>query len=398
MVENILQFLLVIAVSFGVLVVLTSYFRFQNRVASAAALDEAEAVGEEPFMDRLAGHLASGPRDPDPCLVVRVELEARDAAVVGGLSEPDRVALQRFMAEHLRRRVRGKDAIVCLAPGRYGLLVLAGIDQADVVVQRLAGAFEDDVFHPRTGEGLPLHVRVGAAACPADGTGVDGLLAASAKALEATGPGSPWALASPGARAQEDLDAKADPLADVPAAQQHLVDPVTGVLKEDHLGSTMQRFVARARNRGRSASIGCLEIVQFDRYRDLYGTAGADALLAHLARILKHRVREEDLLARYGAGRFVVMLGCESDRARRAVERIGRDVQDHPLGLQGTEVTLKVAAGVAGCPEHGTVPSDIFKLALTALSYAGQEGQGPIVVYQEGMAARQAQPASRESF
>lgn len=397
MLGHIFHFILVVAVSFGALLLLVSFFRFQNRVASAATQDETLAVGETPFTDLLAGHLASGPRDPDPCLVVQLELVDREA-LVADLGESDRAALQKFMAGHVRSHVRTRDVVLCTKPGHHRLLVLAPQGQAEELATRLAGAFQDDVFQPKTGAGIPLHVRVGAASCPEDGTGVEALLTASSKALESAGSESPWALASRPEGEEAAERPSADPLADVPASQHHLVDPVTGLLKEDHLGSTMQRFVARAWKRKQDASIVCLAIDQFPGYRDLYGAEGSKALLAHLAQILKHGVREEDLLARYGEGEFVLMLGCSPSEALHAVERIGQKMKTRPPTLQGSEVPVKLTAGIAGCPEHGTVPSEVFKLALVALSYAGADGQDPFLVHREGMTAQHAQHTSRESF
>ena len=397
MAGHIFHFILVVAVSFVALVLLVSFFRFQNRVASAATRDETLAVGETPFTDLLAGHLASGPREPDPCLVVQLELENREA-LVSDLDESDRIALQQFMAGHVRARIRARDVALCTKPGHHRLLVLAAQGQAEDLVTRLAGAFQDDVFQPKAGAGIPLHVRVGAASCPEDGTGVAALLTASSEALDRAGDACPWALASRPEEGESGEDLSEDPLADVPASQRHLVDSTTGLLKEDHLGSTMQRFVARAWKREQDASIVCLAIDQFQGYRDLYGAEGSKALLAHLARILKHGVREEDLLARYGEGAFVLMLGCSPSQALHAVERIGRKVKTRPPALQGAEVPVRLTAGVAGCPEHGTVPSEIFKLALVALSYAGGEDRDPFLVHREGMTAQHAQHASRESF
>jgi diguanylate cyclase (GGDEF)-like protein len=398
MVEYIIQFAVVVGVSFAVLVALTSYFRFQNKVSAAAAAKKTSLpVGEEPFTYLLAGQLATGPRDPDPCLVVLVELQERERFLDQSPEGLDELCV--FMTEHLRACVRACDALVCLEPGRHGLLIQAGADEAGGVLHRLACAFDDDVFSPPGGDATSLHVRVGAAACPEDGTGVNELLAAAAEALQKTSREAPWALFTPRDPAPTPAPDPTDPLADVPETQHHLVDPATGVLKEDHLGSTMQRFVARARNRGKPSSIVCLEIEQFDRYRELYGTAGADYLLASLAWVLKHDVREDDLLARYGEGQFVVLLGCPADRALHVMQRIGHDVHRRPLTLpSGGDVMIKLAAGVAGCPDHGSVPSDIFKHALTALAHAGTAGKAPFLVYQADMAAHLPQDAARESF
>ncbi len=85
-----------------------------------------------------------------------------------------------------------------------------------------------------------------------------------------------------------------------------------------------------ARRDGRRISVAVLSLDHFDRFTDHYGRRAGDRLLKAASAAWHGRLRDIDMLARYGGGRFLVLLpGVGLDRS---VAVLGRVQAVTPLG------------------------------------------------------------------
>lgn len=85
-------------------------------------------------------------------------------------------------------------------------------------------------------------------------------------------------------------------------------DPLTGLANRRMLDERLEMEVERARRYGTPL---CVAMTDVDRFRDInqrHGHEGGDAALRAFGRVLKAGARLSDLAARFGGGRFLVVL------------------------------------------------------------------------------------------
>lgn len=87
-----------------------------------------------------------------------------------------------------------------------------------------------------------------------------------------------------------------------------IIDPLTGVYNRYYLEQRLDIEVARCHRYNSPLAVVALEIDSFKQFNDEYGHHGGDIALKRLASQLLSVVRETDVVARYGAGRFVLIL------------------------------------------------------------------------------------------
>ncbi len=122
----------------------------------------------------------------------------------------------------------------------------------------------------------------------------------------------------------------------------NFVDPTTGLHNRWYLQPRLEEEFSRARRAGSSLSCLFIDLDDFKAVNDQYGHFIGDKVLRDTANLLRGLCRREDVLVRFGADEFVILLGNAGQRAAKtAAERIrGRlqahrfacgEQEDHPL-------------------------------------------------------------------
>jgi GGDEF domain-containing protein len=97
------------------------------------------------------------------------------------------------------------------------------------------------------------------------------------------------------------------------------------------------------------------------------------------ARRLSWLVRSDEVLARLGGARFVVVV-----RGSVGVEAVARRVLaafEHPLTVDDAPVALRARLGLARWPEHGEDPASLLAAAASAARAAGRGDVSALSVY-----------------
>ena len=85
-------------------------------------------------------------------------------------------------------------------------------------------------------------------------------------------------------------------------------DSLTGLLKHAAIKEQAEREVKRAQREHIAVSIVMLDIDHFKRVNDTYGHATGDTVITSLATLLRHRLRQTDIIGRYGGEEFMLIL------------------------------------------------------------------------------------------
>lgn len=161
---------------------------------------------------------------------------------------------------------------------------------------------------------------------------------------------------------------------------QAIRDPLTGLLNRRYLDETLPREIVRAQRERRPLSLAVLDLDHFKQVNDTWGHEAGDAVLAHLALMLRTHLRSSDLACRFGGEEFVVvMLGATLTEARERIHQIGDRVRASPVQCgQSVLPTVTFSAGLAQAGLHGESADDLLRAADRALYVAKEEGRNCI--------------------
>jgi len=132
----------------------------------------------------------------------------------------------------------------------------------------------------------------------------------------------------------------------------------------------------------------CLLFLDLDRFKvvnDTCGHGAGDELLRQIGRLIKRRVRRDDILARLGGDEFGILLThCPPEVALRVAEAIRLEIEDYRFGWGDQTFTLGVSIGMVPIDPDCVGGEQILSLADTACYAAKDAGRNQIHVYQPG--------------
>lgn len=121
------------------------------------------------------------------------------------------------------------------------------------------------------------------------------------------------------------------------------------------------------------AALLFIDIDGFKAVNDQLGHASGDRVLSIVAKRLAGRLRNSDLLARFGGDEFVVAIrGADTERARVVASHF-HDAMRTPVDLEGSTVTVGLSIGVAAqAPDESF--GEVLRRADQAMYVAKQAG------------------------
>ena len=147
----------------------------------------------------------------------------------------------------------------------------------------------------------------------------------------------------------------------------------------------LTRRFAEFRRHGRTFSIIMADVDHFKQFNDTHGHQAGDEVLRVVAKTLRRKMREVDMVTRYGGEEFAVILPATSrDDACRAALRARDAIEQSPLRRDGKELRATLSLGVAEVLAHEDAAALVMR-ADKAL-YASKEGGRNCVYWHDGQA------------
>ena len=130
-------------------------------------------------------------------------------------------------------------------------------------------------------------------------------------------------------------------------------DKLTGLLNRAVFDPFLSKMVALCRRRREPLALALLDLDHFKGVNDRFGHLLGDRMIVHVSQRITGRIREADLLFRWGGEEFLLLLpGCNLAQARQRLEAIQEDLRQHPLALDedteaANQLAITLSAGVA---------------------------------------------------
>ena len=99
-------------------------------------------------------------------------------------------------------------------------------------------------------------------------------------------------------------------------------DALTGVFNRRRFEEELERHIAHGRRYGMSGALLLLDLDGFKRVNDSHGHRTGDRVLTAVAGVLRHRLRESDVIARFGGDEFAVLMPVGGARRARELAKL----------------------------------------------------------------------------
>ena len=180
--------------------------------------------------------------------------------------------------------------------------------------------------------------------------------------------------------------------------QQHAItDGLTGIKTRRYFSEALLSEWKRASRSGRPFSVVLIDLDKFKQVNDTMGHLEGDLVLTRIGRLLEQKVRQSNVVARYGGDEFVALMPETSiEQAQILAERLRLWIATDPM-LNERKITGSF--GVATFPVHGATIEDIIRVADAGMYVSKRAGgnrvstveefhEGEAVVQQKALVAR----------
>lgn len=174
-------------------------------------------------------------------------------------------------------------------------------------------------------------------------------------------------------------------------------DELTGLPNRRECNRFIDAAITRSLARGTSFCLLFLDLNQFKTINDSLGHSFGDGLLRRVASDLTRALPRKGTLFRLGGDEFVVCLQ-ECDAAQG--ERVAQTLLDALSGIRninGVDVHVTGAFGIAACPQHANSRKELLQFADAAMYAAKASGAHSYMVFEMKDASRLVQRAHIEA-
>ena len=149
------------------------------------------------------------------------------------------------------------------------------------------------------------------------------------------------------------------------AQEASLTDPLTGLLNRRALQQELSRALDSSLDTPVRLVVLMLDLDGLKQFNDTFGHHVGDRAIREVGRVMRARLRHDDLCARYAGDEFVVVLrGCDRVEAQARA----RDLQDAVAAVRidvrtGESLNLSISVGAAAYPDDGRAQEALIAVA-----------------------------------
>ena len=152
-------------------------------------------------------------------------------------------------------------------------------------------------------------------------------------------------------------------------------DPLTSLANHRTLGAELERSLATARRYGRRHGLILLSIVDFTNLSNQLGEAATDAILRHMASLIRQNIRPTDVAAHPRFGEFAIILNelRAIENATQRAEELCTIAANTPCVVGGRSLHCMVVHGLTVFGQDDDAP-DVLARTRKSLADAAPAG------------------------
>ncbi|MBI3569799.1 MAG: EAL domain-containing protein [Gammaproteobacteria bacterium] len=161
-------------------------------------------------------------------------------------------------------------------------------------------------------------------------------------------------------------------------------DPLTGLVNRSYFVRELEKEIELALHDTVESAVFFIDLDQFKYVNDTLGHAAGDKLLIRVAELLKSRVRDKDVVSRFGGDEFTVLArNVSADGAEELAKSFNQILRDMRL-VEGEKVfSVNCSIGIAMIGHGGHTAEEILSHADMACFHAKSHGRNRYHMYQE---------------
>lgn len=158
-----------------------------------------------------------------------------------------------------------------------------------------------------------------------------------------------------------------------------VTDGLTGTYLRRYFLERLREELSRAEQYNIDLAFIMVDLDHFKKCNDSFGHLVGDVVLKEVAGILKQKVREIDLVGRFGGEEFCILLP-EANKADAYVvaERIRKAVEGYTIKAYDETLSITISMGISSFPEDSPGLEDLIENADTALYEAKRQGRNKV--------------------
>ena len=165
-----------------------------------------------------------------------------------------------------------------------------------------------------------------------------------------------------------------------------ITDSLTGLFNRRYFEETLAREIDLAKRHGDIISVLVLDIDKFKNVNDTYGHMHGDNVIKMISIIMKERLRDSDVLSRFGGEEFVIVCrNTNKDNSIYLAEQLRKTVEQQVTCSGKDEIKVTISIGIVTV-DKGNIEDyadNMFKFADIALYHSKEHGRNLVTHYDD---------------
>jgi len=167
-------------------------------------------------------------------------------------------------------------------------------------------------------------------------------------------------------------------------ASQSSCDVLTGLLNRQAFERGLQQSITGALSKQSRVALLYIDLDKFSLTNASYGHHAGDALLKHVAQLIREQGTEDAFCGRLGGNEFGIILNhCSREKAQEIARLICDSVERNPYSWEQHQISSSVSIGLADFDSEMDSSDSLMRKASLACETAKNHGRNRVVVYEE---------------
>jgi len=152
-------------------------------------------------------------------------------------------------------------------------------------------------------------------------------------------------------------------------------DVLTGLFNRQYFMEELELAVNNARAGSGNYGLMYILLDNFKTVKESVGLGASDLVVSDIAHLIKNKIGDLGLVARFGDNSFTVLLkGNTAEATQSLAEDLRRVIEEHILDIEGRSLTITISAGISLITDSSPAASEILSSADLACEVARSSG------------------------